>query len=174
VSLPSPRHPGGPYRVALVCLGNICRSPMAHVVLAAKIAGSPLDGRVEVDSSGTGDWHLGDPMDPRAATTLSAAGYDPSRHRSQKFGPRWFDEFDVIVVMDSSNRRDVLAAAHDDDGRQRVRMLREFDPEADGDLDIPDPWYGGQSGFDDVLAMIERSTDGLIVALDDLLAGAEP
>jgi protein-tyrosine phosphatase len=147
---------------------------MAHVVLAAKIMGSSLDGRVEVDSSGTGDWHLGAPMDRRAASTLSAAGYDPSRHRSQQFGPPWFDEFDLIVVMDSSNRRDVLAAARDDDSRQRVRMLRDFDSEAaDGDLDVPDPWYGGQSGFDDVLAMIERSTDGLIDALDDLLAGAE-
>jgi len=173
VILPPARRSDGPYRVALVCLGNICRSPMAHVVLAAKIAGSPLDGRVEVDSSGTGDWHLGGPMDPRAASTLSAAGYDPSRHRSQQFGPAWFDEFDVVVVMDSGNRRDVLAAALDDESRQRVRMLREFDPEAGGDLDVPDPWYGGQSGFDDVLAMIERSTDGLIGVLDDLLASAE-
>ena len=146
---------------------------MAHVVLAAKIAGSALDGRVEVDSSGTGDWHLDAPMDRRAASTLSAAGYDPSRHRSQQFGPPWFNEFDLIVVMDSTNRRDVLAAARDDDSRQRVRMLREFDPEAHGDLDVPDPWYGGQSGFDDALAMIERSTDGLIDALGDLLAGVQ-
>jgi protein-tyrosine phosphatase len=146
---------------------------MAHVVLAAKIAGSDLDGRVDVDSSGTGDWHLGGPMDERAAATLAAAGYNPSRHRAQQFGPAWFDDFDLIVVMDSSNRRDVLAAAGDDDSRGRVRMLREFDPEAAGDLDVPDPWNGGQSGFDNVLAMVERSTDALADELDDLLAAAE-
>jgi protein-tyrosine phosphatase len=142
---------------------------MAHVVLAAKIAGSPLDGRVEVDSSGTGDWHLGGPMDERAAATLAAAGYDASRHRSQQFGASWFDDHDVIVVMDSRNRRDVLAAARDDEDRERVRLLREFDPVADTDLDVPDPWYGGRAGFDEVLAMIERSTDGLIDALGMLL-----
>jgi protein-tyrosine phosphatase len=155
--------------VALVCLGNICRSPMAHVVLAAKLPGSLLDGRVDVDSSGTGDWHIGDPMDPRAAATLAAAGYDPSLHRAQQFDDTWHDAYDVIVVMDSSNRRNVLAGARDDASRARVRMLREFDPEADGDLDVPDPWHGGQPGFDDVLAMIERSTDGLVDALTDLL-----
>jgi protein-tyrosine phosphatase len=145
---------------------------MAHVVLAEKVAGSSLDGRVEVDSSGTGDWHLGDPMDARAAATLSTAGYDPSRHRAQQFGPGWFAEFDLVVVMDSSNRRDVLALAPDDHARDRVRMLRDFDPEAAGDLDVPDPWHGGQSGFDDVLAMVERSTDGLLRALEAALAGA--
>jgi protein-tyrosine phosphatase len=140
---------------------------MAHVVLAAKIAGSPLEGRVDVDSSGTGDWHIGDPMDPRAAATLAAAGYDPTRHRAQQFVSAWLDDYDVVVVMDDSNRRAVLAMARDDGGRDRVRMLRDFDPEADGDLDVPDPWYGGQSGFDAVLAMIERSTDGLVDALTE-------
>jgi protein-tyrosine phosphatase len=173
VSLPEQRRPGGPYRVALVCLGNICRSPMAHVVLAAKIARSPLDGRVEVDSSGTGTWHLGHPMDERAASTLAAAGYDGSDHRAQHFGRSWFDDYDLIVAMDSSNRRDILADAPGADSEQRVRMLREFDPLADGDLDIPDPWYGGQAGFDEVLAMVERSTDGLLDALEDLFDDAD-
>jgi protein-tyrosine phosphatase len=171
VRLPPPRRPDGPYRVALVCLGNICRSPMAHVVLAAKIAGSPLAGRVEVDSSGTGDWHLGDAMDARAAATLTAAGYDPTRHRAQQFGAHWLDRDDVIVAMDSNNRRDILAFAADVASRDRVRMLREFDAEAGDDIDVPDPWGGGQSGFDDVLAMVERSTDGLLKALEDLLGG---
>jgi protein-tyrosine phosphatase len=143
---------------------------MAHIVLAEKLDRSPLKGRVAVDSSGTGDWHLGDPMDPRAASTLAAAGYDPSRHRAQQFAAHWFDDNDVVVVMDSSNRRDVLAAAPDQDSRDRTRMLREFDPEAAaGDLDVPDPWQGGQDGFDTVLAMVERSTDGLIDALEDRL-----
>ena len=146
---------------------------MAHVVLAAKVARSSLEGRVDVDSSGTGTWHLGHPMDERAASTLAAAGYNGSSHRAQHFGRTWFDDYDVIVAMDSSNRRDILADAPDEDSEQRVRMLREFDPLAGGDLDIPDPWYGGQAGFDDVLAMVERSTDGLIEALEELLADAD-
>jgi protein-tyrosine phosphatase len=173
VDLPSPRRADGPYRVALVCLGNICRSPMAHVVLAEKVASSPLAERVEVDSSGTGTWHLGDPMDERAARTLAAAGYQSSEHRAQQFGPPWFAEFDVIIAMDSNNRRDILGAAPADDDAERIRMLRDFDPSAHGDLDVPDPWYGGDAGFDEVLSMIERSTDGLIEALDDLLADAD-
>jgi protein-tyrosine phosphatase len=143
---------------------------MAHVVLEAKIADSPLAGAVEVDSSGTGDWHIGDSMDPRAAATLAGAGYDPRRHRAQKFDRRWFADFDVVIVMDSGNLRDVHTEAADDDSQDRMRMLRNFDVEANGDLDVPDPWYGGQSGFDDTLAIIERSTDGLIDALKGLLA----
>jgi len=142
---------------------------MAHVVLQAKLSDSPLAGRVEVDSSGTGGWHLGDPMDNRAAATLAAAGYDPSRHRSQQFDRGWFDAFDAVIVMDASNQRDVLALASDDESRARLRMLREFDPEAGDDLEVPDPWYGGQTGFDDVLAMVERSTDGIVDALRELL-----
>ena len=80
--LPPPRSPGR-YAVELVCLGNICRSPTAHVVLEQRLAEAGLDDRVVVDSSGTGDWHVGSPMDSRAAATLSAAGYDPSRHRAR-------------------------------------------------------------------------------------------
>ena len=86
-----PRAAPGRYRIALVCLGNICRSPMAHVVLEQRLAEAGLDDRVEVASSGTGGWHVGDPMDERAAATLAAAGYDPSRHRARQYdapGPR--------------------------------------------------------------------------------------
>jgi low molecular weight protein-tyrosine phosphatase len=173
MGLPAPREPGARYRVAVVCLGNICRSPMAHVVLTAKLAESALAGAVDVDSSGTGDWHLGSAMDDRAAAALDAAGYHVGGHRSQLFTASWFDDNDLVVVMDSSNRRDVLALAREDSDRARVRMLREFDPEAGDELDVPDPWYGGQSGFDDVLAMIERSTDLLIAELEELLAPAD-
>lgn len=156
-------------RLCFVCLGNICRSPMAHVILAAKVADSPLAGRVAVDSSGTGDWHTGDPMDDRAAATLSAAGYDPTRHQAQHFGRAWFERHDLVIAMDGSNHRDIAAQARDDDDLSRLRMLREFDPEAAGDLDVPDPWYGGQRGFDHVLAIVERSTDQLLDELQALL-----
>lgn len=142
----------------MVCLGNICRSPMAAVVLDAMVSEAGLDDRIEVTSAGTAGWHLGDQMDPRAATTLHAAGYDPTRHRARQFDANWFDR-DLVLVMDASNRADVVALG----GRPgQVRMFRSFDPEGGPDAEVPDPWYGGQQGFDDVLEMVERTNRALL------------
>jgi protein-tyrosine phosphatase len=141
---------------------------MAAVVLSEKIAASPLAGRVEVVSSGTGNWHVGERMDSRAASTLAAAGYDPDQHRAQQFDRRWFARHDLVLVMDGGNLRDVRGLASDAD-LDRIALFREFDPEADVDLDVPDPWYGGQSGFDHVLAIVERTTDGIVSDLEQLL-----
>lgn len=158
------------YRIALVCLGNICRSPMAHVVLEDRLARAGLDDRVEVASSGTGDWHVGHPMDPRAASTLSAAGYDPTRHRARTFSADWYAENDLLLTMDESNYADVVDHAPTVEQVQQVHMFREFDPEAaDGDTEVPDPYYGGDDGFAEVLAMIERTTDELVARLPDLM-----
>ncbi len=104
--LPAPRTPGT-YRIALVCLGNICRSPTAHVVLEQRLADAGLADRVEVASSGTGGWHVGNPMDSRAAATLSAAGYDPSRHRARQYDASWPAAYDLVLVMDEANLADV-------------------------------------------------------------------
>ncbi|MBC9227590.1 low molecular weight phosphotyrosine protein phosphatase [Aeromicrobium sp. 636] len=154
-------------RIALVCLGNICRSPMAHVVLEQRLADAGIDD-VVVTSSGTGDWHVGQPMDERAAATLTAAGYDATRHRARNFTPDWFGEQDLILTMDASNHADVLALARSDEDRAKVRMYRSFDPEADTpDAEVPDPWYGGPEGFDEVLRMVERTTDGIVRYLSD-------
>ena len=158
------------YRIALVCLGNICRSPIAHVVLDDRLVRSGLDDRVEVSSSGTGAWHVGEPMDRRAAAVLRDAGYDPSRHRARTFAADWFDENDLVLAMDASNLADIVDQAPEGGLREgHVRMFREFDPEARDDLEVPDPWYGGSEGFRDVLAMIERTTDGLVDRLPELL-----
>lgn len=138
---------------------------MAHVVFARKLDKAGLASRVSVDSSGTGDWHIGEQMDRRAAATLKAAGYDPSRHRSRLFESDWYDNHDLILVMDDMNRADVLRLAPVVDDHDRVMMFRAFDPEAEADLVLPDPWYGGQSGFEDVLDTVERTTDALIDAL---------
>lgn len=149
-------------RVAIVCLGNICRSPMADVVLEHHVAEAGVED-VTVTSSGTGDWHVGEPMDRRAAATLSAAGYDPSRHRAQTFTPQWFDANDLILTMDASNHADVLALAPSEADRAKVRMYRSFDPEAESpDAEVPDPWYGGPDGFDLVLSMVERTSAALV------------
>jgi protein-tyrosine phosphatase len=152
-----PAREEGRYRIGVVCLGNICRSPMAEVVLTERVAEAGLDDRVEVASCGTGDWHLGDPMDRRAAATLAAAGYDPSRHRAQQFAGSWLEEYDVLLAMDAQNRSDV-------GGDERVLMFRDFDPVEPGS-DVPDPYYGGDSGFEEVLTMVERTSARIVEAL---------
>jgi len=153
------------YRVALVCLGNICRSPIADVVVNAELRAAGLDDRVEVTSCGTGTWHVGEAMDSRAASVLTGAGYDASLHRARHFGPDWHDH-DLILVMDRSNLADVLAELAPD-RHDRVRMFRSYDPEVgatdpDDVPDLPDPFYGGPEGFDDVLAIVERTARELV------------
>ncbi|MGI9084221.1 MAG: low molecular weight protein-tyrosine-phosphatase [Aeromicrobium sp.] len=161
-----------PYRIALVCLGNICRSPMAHVVLEDRLERAGLDDRVEVASAGTGSWHRGEPMDPRAAATLSGSGYDPSRHRAQTFSTDWYAEHDLILAMDASNRADMADQAPDVEALQQLRMFRAFDPDAsEGDDEVPDPWYGGDDGFAEVLAMVERTADEIVARLPEIAPG---
>jgi protein-tyrosine phosphatase len=158
------------YRVALVCLGNICRSPMAHVVLEQRLAQAGLDDRVVVISGGTGGWHEGQSMDPRAAAVLSDAGYDPSRHRARTFDTDWYAENDLLLAMDASNYADMSEQAPTVEQLGQLRMFREFDPEAsEGDNEVPDPWYGRDEGFRQVLAMIERTADGLVARLPSLM-----
>ncbi|UPK74852.1 low molecular weight phosphotyrosine protein phosphatase [Nocardioidaceae bacterium SCSIO 66511] len=166
-ALPPPHDPDGPYRIAVVCLGNICRSPMAEVVLTDALDDAGLSDRVHVASSGTGGWHSGEGMDDRAAATLESAGHDPSRHRAQQFDAGWFDEYDLILTMDHSNYQDVRALARSADDAARVRMFRAYDPQAsEGDDQVPDPWYGGRSGFDRVLEMVERTAKSLTDRLE--------
>ncbi|WP_148573141.1 low molecular weight protein-tyrosine-phosphatase [Nocardioides caldifontis] len=161
--LPPPRNPGS-YSIAVVCLGNICRSPMAHVVLSAAIADAGLDDRVEVVSAGTGDWHVGGPMDRRAAAVLTSHGYDATRHRAQQFQPSWHDEHDLVLAMDAQNHADLRELATDLAGtEERLRLFRDFDPLADdGDRDVPDPYYGGDEGFDHVMSIVRRTSDALV------------
>jgi protein-tyrosine phosphatase len=160
------------YRIALVCLGNICRSPIAHVVLDDRLVRAGLDDRVEVASSGTGGWHQGEPMDRRAAAVLRDAGYDPARHRARTFTTDWFAEHDLLLAMDHSNLADMVDLAPTVEQQAQVRLFRSFDPLAvAGDDEVPDPWYGGSDGFRDVLAMIERTTDSLVERLPDLVRG---
>ena len=155
--LPPPRS-ADRYRIALVCLGNICRSPTAHVVLERRLADAGLADRVEVASSGTGGWHVGNPMDERAAATLSAAGYDPSRHRARQYDATWPGAYDLVLVMDAANLADVGGRT------ERVGLFRDFDP-VDPGGEVPDPYYGGADGFEEVLAMVERTSDAIVGAL---------
>ncbi|MBW9204323.1 low molecular weight phosphotyrosine protein phosphatase [Mumia sp. zg.B53] len=161
---------GHPLRIALVCLGNICRSPMADVVLEKKLADAGLADEVHVDSAGTGDWHRGEPMDPRAAAILEEHGYDPTRHRAQQITSRWFDDHDLVLTMDGSNFDAVRALARTPRDRSKVQMFRSYDPVATpGDDEVPDPWYGGPSGFEHVLRLIERTSDAIVASAPRLV-----
>jgi protein-tyrosine phosphatase len=165
------------YRIGLVCLGNICRSPMAEVVLRAKLADAGLDDQVEVESSGTGTWHLGEPMDRRAAAHLAAEGYDGSAHRAQLFDVGWFDAYDLLLAMDDANADEMLSLARNEADRSRVRRFRDFDPLAtDDDRAVPDPFYGEADGFANVFAIVDRTSEALVKTLADKLtdAGIEP
>jgi protein-tyrosine phosphatase len=153
-TLPPPRTPGQ-YAISLVCLGNICRSPTAHVVLEARLAAAGLGDRVSVRSSGTGDWHVGRPMDSRAATTLEHAGYDASRHRAQQYDDSWAASDDLVLAMDHDNLADLGGRT------DRVALFRDFDP-VEAEDDVPDPYYGGADGFRVVLTMVERTSDALV------------
>ncbi|GAA3662538.1 low molecular weight protein-tyrosine-phosphatase [Nocardioides ginsengisoli] len=162
--LPAPRTPGR-YRIAVVCLGNICRSPMADVVLAARVADAGLDDVVEVISAGTGDWHAGEPMDRRAAALLTAEGYDASRHRAQQVRAAWLDEYDLVLAMDHDNLDDLRALGEADPAR--LRLFRDFDPDDQGE--VPDPYYGGDAGFRNVLDMVERTSSALTGAVAEVV-----
>ena len=165
------------YRITTVCLGNICRSPMAEAVIRARVDDAGLGHAVRVDSAGTDGWHIGEGADPRAMQTLRAAGYDLA-HSGRQITTDWFLEPgrpNLLLTMDSSNYAAVIALAPDESARERVRMMRSFDPAlaglvpGDPRLDVPDPWYGDHDGFTDVLAMLEAAADGLVADLPLLI-----
>ena len=168
--LPSPREPGAPYRVCLVCLGNICRSPMAETVLRAELDAAGLNGTVVVDSAGTGDWHVGDAMDPGARSALASRGHDGSAHRARQFEPSWLSRYDLILAMDTRNLVDLRRMARGED-RDRIRLFG-----AAGGLgetsDIPDPWGGGPDEFGHVLDLLGAAAPVIAARLARLLETA--
>ncbi len=150
-------------RILFVCMGNICRSPTAEGVMRGLVRDAGLEGRVELDSAGTGGWHAGDPPDARATAAARARGVDLDG-AARAVTAEDFEHFDLLLAMDRENERDLLARAPDADARAKVRLLREFDPEAvaAGDLDVPDPYYGGARGFEHVLDLVEAACRGLL------------
>jgi protein-tyrosine phosphatase len=158
-----------PYRIAFVCLGNICRSPMAESVLTRRLAEAGLAADVEVDSAGTGGWHVGDGADRRAVATLQRRGYH-TVHRARQFQRSDFAAHDLVVALDEDNARDLHRLAPDAEAAAKIRLLRSFDPDADGDLAIPDPYYGADHDFEHALDLIEASCDGLVGWVRDELA----
>jgi protein-tyrosine phosphatase len=147
--------------VLFVCLGNICRSPLAMGVFREVVREAGLADRFEIDSAGTSSYHTGSPPDSRTAGVARARGLVLEHAARQMVGDD-LQRFDYVVVMDASNRGKVERLAQRVDGRAELRMLREFDPESNGDLDVPDPYFGGTDGFEDVHDMVERSCRALL------------
>lgn len=134
-------------KILMVCLGNICRSPLAEGILRAK-----LSEDFHVDSAGTGDWHVGQCPDKRSVAVAKTYGIDISNQRARQFNPKDFDEFDLIYVMDESNFKDVTALAKNEIHRSKVKLiLEEFE-----NKNVPDPYYGGDEGFEKVFNMLDE------------------
>jgi protein-tyrosine phosphatase len=150
-------------RILFVCMGNICRSPTAEGVMRGLLRAERLEEAIALDSAGTGGWHAGAPPDGRAVAAARSRDIVVEGAARQVTADD-FDDFDLLLAMDRENERDLLARAPDGDARAKVRLLREFDPAAvaAGDLDVPDPYYGGPHGFDRVLDMVEAACRGLL------------
>jgi protein-tyrosine phosphatase len=150
-------------RLLFVCLGNICRSPTAEGVMRKLVEEAGLQETIVLDSAGTGGWHVGSSPDERAAAAALQRGIR-LEGEARQVTVEDFERFDLILAMDASNRRDLRQLAPDAEARARVRLLREFDPaSAEGEeLDVPDPYYGGPGGFDEVLDLVSAACVGLL------------
>ncbi|MDQ3344142.1 MAG: low molecular weight phosphotyrosine protein phosphatase [Actinomycetota bacterium] len=146
-------------KILLVCLGNICRSPTAEAALREALAVAGLEG-VEVDSAGTGDWHVGDPPDERMTTAAAAVGLSLTG-AARLLDSNDFDSADLILVMDHANLADVRALARHDADRDKVRLFREFDDARDAD-EVPDPYFGDAAGFAHVVDVTRAAATALV------------
>ena len=152
--------------VLFVCLGNICRSPTAHAVFRQLVDDEKLNQFIKIDSAGTGDWHIGCAPDKRSIEAARERGYDLSDLRSRLVTREDFYSFDHILVMDKKNFRDVTALAPND-LKAKISLFLNYSliAEASGLREVPDPYYGGDDGFDKVLSMIEDGSRGFLSSL---------
>jgi len=159
-----PRRPVATTRVCFVCLGNICRSPTAEGVFRHLVAEGRHHDAFEIDSAGTAAYHEGEPPDRRSTTTAQLRGVELTG-RARQFRPEDFERFDHVLAMDRSNRDALRRMAPSDAARAKVRLLRDFEPDAPDDAEVPDPYYGGADGFDRVLDICMASCEGLLAHL---------
>lgn len=150
-------------RILFVCLGNICRSPLAESVFRHLARERGVEDRFEIDSAGTSGYHIGDPPDARSVATARERGI-VVEGRSRQLTREDLERFDLIIAMDAENRREIDRLRRAVGGGGRVHLLREWDPEADAD-GVPDPYYGGGSGFARVHDIVERSCAALLEEL---------
>lgn len=150
-------------KINFVCLGNICRSPLAHHVMEAIVKKNNMDGNIQIDSSGLGSWHIGDLADPRMRAVAAKAGYNLT-HRARQFKKSDFSEFDLILAMDQDIYYGCKKFASSKQELEKLKLFREFDP-IQTSLDCPDPYYGGTKDFENVLQIVERCCNSLFEAI---------
>lgn len=151
-------------RVLFVCLGNICRSPLAEGVFRQLVIEAGVLEHVGIASAGTGDWHVGHPPDPRMRATAASHGVDLSQQRAQVLTPALLETFDHVLVMDAENLRNARALAREPRLTRRIKLFRDFDPEP-GDRIVPDPYFGGDEGFEHVFTIVDRTARALLTHL---------
>lgn len=156
--------------ISFVCLGNICRSPTAEAVMRHLVVGEGLDGRIHIESAGTGSWHVGHSADPRSREEARRRGI-AMEGVARQFDAADFARLDLVLAMDHQNAADLVARAPDELSRTKVRLLRSFDPALppDTDLAVPDPYYGGDDGFADVFDMVQAACEGLLAHIVERL-----
>ena len=148
-------------RVCFVCLGNICRSPTAEGVFRRLVRDAKLEAEFEIDSAGTAAYQVGDLADSRARAAAHRRGYELAGNGRQ-FQVRDFDAFDYVLAADEDNVRALKKMAPSETARRKIHLLREYDPTAPAGAEVPDPYYGGPAGFDNVIDICERACTGLL------------
>ncbi len=153
-------------RICFVCLGNIVRSPLAEGLFRKLVEEAGVDHKYQIESAGTSDWHIGEPPDKRMRRVAASHGLEYSG-RARQYQPEDFERFDLIVAMDNTNRINLIDLVPSKEARQKIHLLREFDPMSGPNQSVPDPYYGYIDGFERVYLIVERSCKGLLQALED-------
>ncbi len=150
-------------KVCFVCLGNICRSPLAQGVFEALVTKENCQNLVHIESAGTGNWHVGKPPDKRMQATARKNGV-VLNSLARQFQSDDFDRFDIVIAMDQSNLMDLSALCSPSTAKKKLRLFRSFDPEhiSTQPLDVPDPYYGGDEGFDNVFNIVNRTSPKIL------------
>lgn len=153
-------------RICFVCLGNIVRSPLGENMFRHLAQQAGVGERYEVDSAGTGSWHVGEPPDRRMRQVAARRGFNYDG-QARQFRQSDFDRFDLIIAMDTDNRANLRRLARNITDEAKIRLMREFDPQGGPNAPVPDPYYGGIDGFENVYDIVERSCQGLLDALEE-------
>ena len=158
--------------VCFVCLGNICRSPLAHGVFENLLRNQGLEDIIQVSSAGIGDWHIGNPPDRRMQATAQKHGISLDT-LGEQFQPSDFKRFDLVLAMDESNLAVLESYSAGPKDKSKLRLFRSFDPENNGDLNVPDPYYGGDNGFELVYQMVHRTCPEILKFLKSKIASSD-